>query len=91
MDSYFLQKIPEWIFSGTYFGAPWGWNPTKGGNGGLSIRNVKHMIEICEKESYTIQNNEAEDWHFSKMIEKYNYDLPPFEFRMGVFSGKFSY
>lgn len=89
MDSYFLQKIPDWIFTGTYYGAPWIWNPTKGGNGGVSIRNIKDMIEICEKEKRNIQNDDSEDWHFSKMIEKYNYSLPSFEFRSKVIQENF--
>lgn len=89
MDSYFLQKIPDWIFTGTYYGAPWGWNPTKGGNGGVSIRNVKNMIEICEKETSNIQNDTAEDWHFSLMLEKYNFSLPSFDFRCKVIQENF--
>jgi hypothetical protein len=89
MDCYFLQKIPDWIFCGTYYGAPWGWDQTKGGNGGLSIRNVKDMIEICQKEKSTILNNEGEDSHFSQMLEKYNYYLPPLEFRKKVIQESF--
>jgi hypothetical protein len=89
MDSYFLQKIPDWIFTGTYYGAPWAWNPTMAGNGGLSIRNVKNMIELCEKEIQNIQNNEGEDWHFSQAIVKYNYVIPPFEFRCKVIQENF--
>ncbi len=89
MDSYFLQKIPDWVFCGTYYGAPWGWNPTKGGNGGLSIRNIKDMIELCEKEISSIQNNEGEDWHFSQLLEKHNYTVPPFEFRVKVVQENF--
>jgi hypothetical protein len=85
MDSYFLQKIPDWIFTGVYFGSPWCWNPTMGGNGGLTVRNIKSMIDICEKEIDIIKNNEGEDWHFSKMIEKYNHSLPSLEFRQSVF------
>jgi hypothetical protein len=85
MDSYFLQKIPDWVFTGTYYGSPWCWNPNMGGNGGLTIRCIKHMIEICKNEMDIIKNNEGEDWHFSKMIEKYNYSLPSLEFRQAVF------
>lgn len=89
MDSYFLQKIPDWIFIETYYGAPWGWNPTMGGNGGLSIRNVKNMIELCEKEISNIQNEEGEDWHFSQAIVKHNYTIPSYEFRCKVLQENF--
>lgn len=85
MDSYFLQKIPNWIFSGVYYGPPWCWNPTMAGNGGLSIRNIKNMIEICRKEIDNIQYNEAEDLFFSKMIEKHSLFLPDLNFRLSVF------
>jgi hypothetical protein len=85
MDSYFLQKIPEWIFCGTYYGAPWAWNPSACGNGGLSIRHINSMIEICEKDIINIQNNTDEDMFFSNMIQKNNYNLPSLEFRLKVF------
>ena len=89
MDSYFLQKIPDWIFTGTYYGAPWGWNNTMPGNGGMSIRNIKNMIELCEKEIQNIQNNEGEDWHFSQAIVKHNHVIPPLEFRCKVIQENF--
>jgi len=89
MDSYFLQKIPDWIFTGTYYGAPWGWNNTMAGNGGMSIRNVTNMIELCEKDIQNIQNNEGEDWHFSQAIVKYNHVIPSLEFRCKVIQENF--
>ena len=59
------------------------------GNGGMSIRNIKNMIELCEKEIHNIQNNEGEDWHFSQAIVKYNYNIPPLEFRCKVIQENF--
>jgi hypothetical protein len=88
MDSYFIQKIPDWIFTGIYYGSPWGWNHIMAGNGGLSVRNVKHMINICEKYIYDIKNDDAEDWYFSKIINNH-YKVPPFEFRIKVFQENF--
>jgi len=90
MDSYFLQKIPDWIFTGAYYGAPWGWNPSMAGNGGLSVRNIKNMIEMCEKEIEKVNNNnDGEDKFFSEAIEKYNYNFPPYEFRVKVLQENF--
>lgn len=92
LDSYFLQKIPDWIFTSAYYGAPWMWYIDMAGNGGMSIRNIKNMIEICElseKDKKYIENNEAEDSCFSQAIIKYNYDLPSIEFRINVFQENF--
>lgn len=89
LDSYFLQKIPDWIFTSAYYGAPWSWYIDMAGNGGMSIRNIKNMIEICDKNKESVENNDAEDWHFSQAIIKYNYDLPPLEFRINVFQENF--
>jgi hypothetical protein len=88
MDTYFLQKIPDWIFVGTYYGAPWCWNPTRGGTG-ISIRNIKDMIEIYTKELSIITNNYPEDCFICDMIEKYNYSLPSFDFRCKVIQENF--
>jgi len=89
LDSYFLQKIPDWIFTSAYYGAPWNWYIDMAGNGGMSIRNIKNMIEICDKNKQSVENNDAEDWYFSQAIIKYNYDLPSLEFRINVFQENF--
>lgn len=85
LDAYFLQKIPDWIFTGTYYGSPWSWDTERAGNGGLAVRNIKNMIELCEKEINTALNETIEDDYISNMIIKNNYDYPPLEFRLKVF------
>jgi hypothetical protein len=85
MDSYFLQKIPDWIFTGTYYGSPWCWDVSRGGNGGLAVRNVKNLIELCEKEIMNALDNTGEDCYISDAVTKYNHILPPLEFRLKVF------
>lgn len=89
LDAYFLQKIPDWIFTGVYYGAPWGWNPSYAGNGGLAVRNTTKLIELCEKEIKNALDNTGEDWYISCAIKKYNYELPSFDFRLNVFQENF--
>jgi hypothetical protein len=48
-DALILRKIPEKYFKYDYIGAPIHSCPRCGGNGGFSLRNVKKMIERCEK------------------------------------------
>lgn len=89
LDSYFIQKIPDWIFTGTYYGSPWGWDPNRAGNGGLAIRNTQKMFELCNKEIKNALNNDGEDDYISNAIIKHESDLPPFEFRVKVFQESF--
>jgi hypothetical protein len=51
--------------------------------------NIKNMIEICEKEVKNVNTNDGEDMYFSEAIEKYNYDFPPYEFRVKVLQENF--
>lgn len=89
LDSYFIQKIPDWIFTGTYYGSPWGWNPTYAGNGGLAVRNTQKLIELCEKEIKNALNTIGEDWYLSEAIKKRDIELPSLDFRMKVFQENF--
>ena len=92
LDSYFLQKIPDWIFTGTFYASPVAWNINMAGCGGLSVRHIKNIIEICEiceKDGESIKNNEPEDSWISQSIVKYNYDILPIEFRINVFQENF--
>ena len=89
MDSYFIQKIPEWIFTGTYYGAPWIWNLEACGNGGLSVRNNKNLIELCQREINTSLTDDGEDHYISTAIIKHGYNYPPLEFRKKVFQESF--
>lgn len=58
-----------WTFS--YIGAPWDWSISDIeeiyiGNGGLSLRDRKIMIKICNE--FILQDNELEDQFFAKNI-----------------------
>ena len=58
-----------WNFS--YIGSPWDWivegdSNLKIGNGGLSLRDRKTMIDICSK--HKIENNFPEDVFFAKHL-----------------------
>lgn len=87
MDTYIRKKIPESIFVDDFYGAPWGWKPEMPGGGGLVIRNIKTMIELCTKENCT--NLEADDdWVGNKVVE-YGLEYPSFEFRKEIFSENF--
>jgi hypothetical protein len=89
MDSYFIQKIPDWIFIGTYYGSPWGWDPNRAGNGGLAVRNTKQLIDLCEKEIDNVHSKCGEDCYLSNAIIKHNHYLPPIDFRIKVFQENF--
>jgi hypothetical protein len=87
VDTYLRHKIPEGIFMGDYYGAPWAWAPEKPGGGGLIIRNIKNMIELCERENHS--GIEADDaWIGDKLIV-HGYTFPPFEVRSHIFSENF--
>jgi len=89
MDAYFIQKIPNWIFTGIYYGSPWGWDPSRAGNGGLAVRNTQKLIDLCEKEIKNALNVCGEDCYISDSIVKHSLELPPLEFRMRVFQENF--
>jgi hypothetical protein len=89
MDSYFLQKIPDWIFQGTYYGSPWCWSAHRAGNGGLAVRNTKLLTELCTKELNNIFDNGGEDTFISDALIKHNFKYPEFDFRIKVFQENF--
>lgn len=86
-DTYFRHKIPDYIFKGDYYGSPWCWATHMLGGGGITVRKIMAMIEICNK--VKILDKEAEDsWTSSKVIE-YNYSAPSFDFIKNIFSENF--
>jgi hypothetical protein len=89
MDSYFLQKIPDWIFTGVYYGSPWGWDSNRAGNGGLAVRNIPKIIELCEKEIKNALSDCGEDVYISDAIVKHGFEIPPLDFRVKVFQENF--
>lgn len=84
MDTYFLQKVPTDIFAGDFYGAPWGWAQDKPGGGGLTVRNIAAMIDICNKEKENINPHGEDDW-IGHAIVKHGYSVPSFDFRRQIF------
>jgi hypothetical protein len=87
MDTYLRHKIPESIFRGDFYGAPWGWKPELPGGGGLVIRKIKTMIDLCTKENNT--NLEADDDWVGKKVIEYGLEYPSLEYRKEIFSENF--
>jgi hypothetical protein len=55
-----------------FVGAPWKHHPNSGANGGLSLRRLNTMIEICKK--FKIHPYDSEDGFFSLKVRE-----PPFD------------
>jgi hypothetical protein len=86
-DCFFRKKIPEEIFVGDYYGAPWGWQLEDLGGGGVTVRNVKSMIELCSKES--LPNGVFEDGWIAGLVKKYGGSKPPDHVRFYTFCENF--
>ena len=73
-DSMMLKEIPEWMLDYDYVGAPWfdgaPWARAdrRGGNGGLSIRDVQAHKELCQKVRYEARHGN-EDVFFSHRLK----------------------
>ena len=68
-DSKILREGIEEFYKWDYVGAPWLFQE-KGGNGGLSLRDPKIMLEIIESEPYN-PGYGYEDVYFSNKVENY--------------------
>jgi hypothetical protein len=75
-DSMLLKKIPSKFFDYDYVGAPWPFQ-LEGGNGGLSIRNPKKMIDVIEKFPYEFHRHGNEDVYFSNHLPLAGGSLAP--------------
>lgn len=87
MDTFFRKKIIDDIFVGDFYGAPWGWSPNDPGGGGITIRNIERMIELCSKEVIPDCPGDGypEDGWIGDLIKKYGGSYPPLEFRINIF------
>ncbi len=86
-DTYLRHKIPNEIFRDDFYGAPWGWNAEMPGGGGLHIRKIKSMIDLCTKANHG--GAEGEDYWLGQKIIEYGYKYPELEFRKKIFSENF--
>jgi hypothetical protein len=68
-DTFLFKQIPEVYFQWDYVGAIWRYPPICSasyvGNGGLSLRRVSTMIDICKSNQYVPKKHVAEDVFFS--------------------------
>ena len=83
MDTFYRRKVPETIFTGTYWGNPWAWTAKTPGGGGVTIRNVKKVSEHCLKlrPDPTIDLYTAQDAWLSDSVFSENGEFPDLEFR----------
>lgn len=76
-DSLLLRKGIEEFLSYDYVGAAWQFQQ-HGGNGGLSLRTVKTMLQIINNNPYSVaQGNE--DVYFCNHMHKHNMNMAPRE------------
>jgi len=83
MDTFFRRKVPETIFTGTYWGNPWAWTSETPGGGGVTIRNVKKVSEHCRKlrPDPTIDLHTAQDAWLSDSMFSEKAEFPDLSFR----------
>jgi hypothetical protein len=74
MDVFIRQKLPAFMFDTDYYGNPWAWDLTLPGGGGVTIRRVEKMIELCER--YGTCGEENEDAWIAKHIVKMGASCP---------------
>jgi hypothetical protein len=85
-DCFFRKKIPESIFVGDYYGAPWAWSPDEAGGGGITVRRLAAMIQSLETVPYS---EGCEDGWIGNAVKTVGGHIPSFEFREKVFSENF--
>lgn len=74
-DCYFRRKIPDWVLEYDLVGCPYVWDEETAG-GGLSFRNRKAMLQICER---VPEKLEAQDVYLWKGAQQLNLRLPSYE------------
>ncbi len=77
-DAYFCKHIPQSIEQYDYVAAPFAWKPQYAG-GGLSFRNRKTMIQVCESLSLPQKNLPPEDITLCEAVQKLGFTMPSYE------------
>lgn len=67
-DSAILREGISDFYEWDYIGSSWKWNKDHCGNGGLSLRNPKVMLEIIEKFDLKVELNE-DHWFTKQMFD----------------------
>lgn len=81
-DSRLLRTGIEQFLKWDYIGAPWGHFNLLGGNGGLSIRNPKVMLEIVNRYKYNNVIHGNEDVYFCKHLPNVGGKIAPRDIAM---------
>jgi hypothetical protein len=82
-DSYLLKPIPESMFQYDYVASKWPWLPTEPGGGGLSLRNVSMMLDICTRMP---SNPPMQDSFASEGVKLLEYTYPDIQTNMNYFT-----
>jgi len=87
MDNYFRKRLVPQLFVGDYYGACWTWNFDLAGGGGLTMRRVQKMIEICKEHrpnvSIDVPDCAGEDYWIASKIQPDKF--PDVLDRLGIF------
>jgi hypothetical protein len=81
MDTFFRRRLPSEFYTGDYWGNPWAWRQTAPGGGGITVRRVTKMIEICSKTPQNTAPYDNEDSWLADRITETNGLFPSLEFR----------
>ena len=81
MDTIFRKKLPNSLFTGDYWGAPWAWQVEAAGGGGATIRRIAAMSALCRqfRPDISIPIDGVEDFWISSKLPESSY--PDLEFR----------
>jgi hypothetical protein len=83
MDCFLRKKVPRQLFTGDYWGCTWGWYPQSPGGGGLTVRKISSMIELCRKHRPDTEKDLAcsqDCWLSDKTVED-ELNFPRFDVR----------
>lgn len=83
MDCFLRKLVPRQLFTGDYWGCTWGWYPQSPGGGGLTVRKISSMIELCRKHRPNLDVDlvgSQDCWLSDKTVED-ELDFPRLEFR----------
>jgi hypothetical protein len=75
-DTYFLDFIPESIYTYDYVASRWPWAPEKPGGGGLSYRKTKLMKQIINSNIVDIREHKMQDTYASAGMKVLNAKIP---------------
>jgi hypothetical protein len=83
MDCFLRKQVPRQIFQGDYWGCTWGWQPERPGGGGLTVRKISSMIELCRKHRPNLEVDlcGSQDCWLSDKTQEDELDFPRLDMR----------